>query len=277
MAEKSHYSIGEVLSLLKEEHADITISKIRFLESQGLIEPERTASGYRKFYSDDVDRLRWILSQQRDNFLPLKVIKRRLADEGFDLSAEIAAANEARDVSEPSLFAPDLAAAAAVAAQESLEQPSQVAESAPAQTAAEVQAAAVEAPPVTAPPAVVGSMTLSVEELIDAAGSDIATVNELERIGLIESTSTGAGPSYDHEALITLQAAMVFKNHGMEVRHLRMFRVGADREAGMFQQLRGAALQRGGEAGAAARADLETLIEQGDVIRRSILRRELGL
>ena len=84
MTDGPYHSIGEVLSLLKEEHEDLTISKIRFLESQGLIEPERTPSGYRRFYDTDIDRLRWILSQQRDNFMPLKVIKRHLGTEGFD-------------------------------------------------------------------------------------------------------------------------------------------------------------------------------------------------
>ncbi|MEZ5178535.1 MAG: MerR family transcriptional regulator, partial [Acidimicrobiales bacterium] len=74
----AHLSIGEVLALLQEEFPDVTISKIRFLESQGLIDPERTPSGYRKFYAADIDRLRWILVQQRENFLPLKVIKDRL-------------------------------------------------------------------------------------------------------------------------------------------------------------------------------------------------------
>ena len=69
-------SIGEVLSLLAEEHPDLTISKIRFLESQGLIAPQRTPSGYRKFFDADVERLNWVLIQQRDNFLPLKEIKR---------------------------------------------------------------------------------------------------------------------------------------------------------------------------------------------------------
>ena len=88
MADGPYHSIGEVLSLLKEEHEDLTISKIRFLESQGLIEPERTPSGYRKFSNDDVDRLRWVLSQQRDNFMPLKVIKRHLDKEGFGWSCE---------------------------------------------------------------------------------------------------------------------------------------------------------------------------------------------
>ena len=78
MTERSYLSIGDVLGLLREEYPDITISKIRFLESRGLLVPERTPSGYRKFYDHDVDRLRWILRQQREHFLPLKVIKGRL-------------------------------------------------------------------------------------------------------------------------------------------------------------------------------------------------------
>ena len=81
MPERSHLSIGEVLSLLREEFPDVTISKIRFLESQGLVDPERTPSGYRKFYDHDVDRLRWILRQQREHFLPLKVIRGRLTEQ----------------------------------------------------------------------------------------------------------------------------------------------------------------------------------------------------
>jgi DNA-binding transcriptional MerR regulator len=78
--ERSHLAIGEVLSLLHDEFPDVTISKIRFLESQGLVDPERTPSGYRKFYDADVERLRWILLQQKERFLPLKVIKDRLAE-----------------------------------------------------------------------------------------------------------------------------------------------------------------------------------------------------
>ncbi len=78
---RGHLSIGEVLALLQDEFPDVTISKIRFLESQGLLDPERTPSGYRKFYEADILRLRWILEQQRDHFLPLKVIKDRLAGE----------------------------------------------------------------------------------------------------------------------------------------------------------------------------------------------------
>jgi len=75
---RNYQSIGEVLVSVKTEFPDITISKIRFLEAEGLIEPERTPSGYRKFYGHDVERLKSILRMQRDEYLPLKVIKERL-------------------------------------------------------------------------------------------------------------------------------------------------------------------------------------------------------
>jgi DNA-binding transcriptional MerR regulator len=81
MSTRSYLSIGDVLTLLRQEFPDVTISKIRFLESQGLVNPERTPSGYRKFYEHDVERLRWVLRQQREHFLPLKVIKDRLDDD----------------------------------------------------------------------------------------------------------------------------------------------------------------------------------------------------
>ena len=71
-------SIGVVLKQLREEFPDVTVSKIRFLESEGLITPQRTASGYRRFTTDDVERLRYILITQRDNYLPLKVIREQL-------------------------------------------------------------------------------------------------------------------------------------------------------------------------------------------------------
>ena len=87
MGERSYLAIGDVLALLREEFPDVTISKIRFLESRGLLVPERTPSGYRKFYEPDVDRLRWILRQQREHFLPLKVIKGRLENGMSDPAA----------------------------------------------------------------------------------------------------------------------------------------------------------------------------------------------
>lgn len=75
---RAYLSIGEVLGKLRSEFPDVTISKIRFLESEGLIEPQRTPSGYRKFTSADLERLRYVLLAQRDQYLPLKVIKDNL-------------------------------------------------------------------------------------------------------------------------------------------------------------------------------------------------------
>ncbi|WP_329790031.1 MerR family transcriptional regulator [Lentzea sp. DG1S-22] len=70
--------IGAVLALLRPEFPDVTISKIRFLEAEGLVRPARTASGYRQFSAADVERLRFVLSAQRDRYLPLKVIREQL-------------------------------------------------------------------------------------------------------------------------------------------------------------------------------------------------------
>ena len=79
-------SIGVVLGRLRAEFPDVTISKIRFLESEGLVRPARTASGYRQFTAADVERLRFVLAAQRDRYLPLKVIKEQLdaADEAVE-------------------------------------------------------------------------------------------------------------------------------------------------------------------------------------------------
>jgi DNA-binding transcriptional MerR regulator len=85
-------SIGEVINLLRDDFPDVSVSKIRFLESQGLIDPGRSDSGYRQFDQEDLARLRFILQQQRDHFLPLKVIKSKLTlwERGEDLASRIA-------------------------------------------------------------------------------------------------------------------------------------------------------------------------------------------
>lgn len=80
MGDREYRSIGETLELIKEEFPEVTISKIRFLETQGLIAPERTTNGYRKFYEHDIERLAFVLRQQREQFLPLKVIKDRITE-----------------------------------------------------------------------------------------------------------------------------------------------------------------------------------------------------
>ncbi|WEH42924.1 MerR family transcriptional regulator [Streptomyces sp. AM 2-1-1] len=77
-ADRRAMSIGAVLAQLREEFPEVTISKIRFLEAEGLVEPERTPSGYRKFGSEDVEKLAQVLRMQRDHYLPLKVIREYL-------------------------------------------------------------------------------------------------------------------------------------------------------------------------------------------------------
>jgi DNA-binding transcriptional MerR regulator len=144
MSERSHLSIGEVLSLLREEFPDVTISKIRFLESQGLVDPERTPSGYRKFYDHDVERLRWILRQQREHFLPLKVIRGRLTDQGEEVDelgladeddGRLESGEEAGEVEETSALSPTARAETDPAAEISGRQPAEMAAAVSARTA----------------------------------------------------------------------------------------------------------------------------------------------
>jgi len=97
---RAYLSIGEVLTKLRGDFPDITISKIRFLESEGLIEPQRTPSGYRKFTSVDLERLRYVLLAQRDQYLPLKVIKDNLdaMDRGLEPASSLGGVASPRPV-----------------------------------------------------------------------------------------------------------------------------------------------------------------------------------
>ena len=81
---RAYFGIGEVLAQLRAEFPDVSVSKIRFLETEGLIQPARSPSGYRKFGPADVERLRYILTAQRDRYLPLRVIKDQLDADGQD-------------------------------------------------------------------------------------------------------------------------------------------------------------------------------------------------
>ncbi len=267
MAETSHRSIGEVLNLLKQEHPDVTISKIRFLESQGLISPERTPSGYRKFYEADVDRLRWILEQQRDNFLPLKVIKRRL-DSG-DPGAVAERAHIVEPPREPTLFSrrDDTSVEATVATGEPDPPPSR-------------PGAATDTPEPSRSGRLkvgdAGSVSLTTRELADATGVDTIFIDEIRRLGLIAPISSSDEFIYDHEALIVAKAAATFGRRGLEPRHLRTFKVAAERQAGLFEQLLGVQAQRGPDAAAEARTELDQLVALGEVIQRSVMHRNLG-
>ncbi|MFD5627433.1 MULTISPECIES: MerR family transcriptional regulator [unclassified Streptomyces] len=104
-ADSGLMSIGSVLNALRDEFPEVTISKIRFLESEGLIEPRRTPSGYRKFSADDVERLGHVLRMQRDHYLPLKVIREYLDALERGEPVRLPTVGRQRDSAEGELFA----------------------------------------------------------------------------------------------------------------------------------------------------------------------------
>jgi DNA-binding transcriptional MerR regulator len=302
-------SIGEVLSLLREEFPDITISKIRFLESQGLLDPERTPSGYRKFYDDDVERLRWILRQQREHFLPLKVIKGRLSEPGSEPDADeppVAGSGAAGEVTVGAVTggmderagtwsAPDGPdgvspggppgvddEAGAPAGQERLSL---------SETAAPVAGAAVEPAPSRSRPPVTGAagqpagqplgqaagaVNMTLEELAAVTGLDHEQVRDLARYGLLVGRDLGGTVYFDDEALTVAQLAAGFARHGVEARHLRMYKNAADRETGVFEQVVMPLFkQRNPRARQQAMGTLEELSRLGTELRDALLRAAL--
>jgi DNA-binding transcriptional MerR regulator len=202
-------TIGDVLAHLKPDFPDLTISKIRFLEDAGLIRPERTPSGYRKFSAADVSRLRYVLSQQRDHYLPLKVIKEQL--EAIDRGL----------VPNSTTASPRV----------------------PHVSIASMPGTAPTAEHFRPSPA---AMRLSREELLNAAGLRNDQLAELEQFGLIGKKPGG---HYDDDALSVGKIVADLARFGLEGRHLRAFRTAAEREVGLFSQVvEPIARQRGSEA-----------------------------
>src|SRR3954468_5760665 len=260
-------SIGDVLDQLRPEFADITISKIRFLESQGLIDPERTQSGYRKFSPSDIERLRYILREQREHFLPLKVIKERLDQldrgESPDTGAIAPAAVDAeptkgRRRKEPSAAALFEMARRASEAGEAREATATVVD---AETADDYALAQTE-------------VALTRTELAQAAGITDAELGQLEEYGLIAPAQTARDRVlFDDDALVIARVASKFMRHGVEARHLRMYRAFAEREAGLFEQvLLPYRRQRNPEAQARTRDTLGELSGLGRQLRTALLR-----
>ena len=262
MSDRPYLSIGEVLALLLEEFPDVTISKIRFLESQGLIDPERTPSGYRKFYDPDVDRLRVILREQRENFLPLRVIRDRLESGEIDESGGITPPRGIRNVTvlERDLdesgefeFSPEeVTTSHHPAAQARLTVPPvpmPIAAVPPPPPSTPVAPAPVAPTPTTSsnPAAQFFDAaathrrefpdTYVAAELCAAAGITAAQLADLESYGLLSGRGAGAGALYSNSDLAIAKAAAGFLSRGVEARHLRGWRQSAEREASLFEQL----------------------------------------
>jgi DNA-binding transcriptional MerR regulator len=186
-------SIGNVLGLLKSEFPDISISKIRFLETEGLISPQRAPSGYRRYTDADVERLRYVLSVQRSHYLPLKVIREHL--EAMDRGQPPPALESPFPMTEPPAVA-------------SSGQPSQ--------------------PPARPP------VRLSRAELLEASGLTELALAELERNQIVQ-TRRGS-KHYGRDALTLAIAARRLGEYGIDGRHLRAFKISADREVGLVEQ-----------------------------------------
>jgi DNA-binding transcriptional MerR regulator len=249
----TYLSIGEVLALLHDEFPDVTISKIRFLESQGLIDPERTPSGYRKFYDGDVERLRFILHEQKEHFLPLKVIKDRLdsGEPAVDDNGNGGGAHED-------------------AADEAPAEPAERA--APAEERVPIWM--VRTPSAEQPARSVS--TYSFDEVASAAGVTTDELREVERFGLVIGRAVGGDTFYDEHAVVAARTAGAFLRYGVEPRHLRLYRNAADREAGLIEQvIMPWVKQRNPQSRAQARTSLEDLARLGAELHEAILRQSL--
>jgi DNA-binding transcriptional MerR regulator len=199
-------SIGEVLAELRADYPDTTISKLRFLEAEGLVEPSRTPAGYRKYTRADLARLRYVLAAQRDHYLPLRVIREQLA--AIDRGETPAGTPVLVAVPPPSAAAPVVADAPA-------------------------------------------DERLSRPELLARAGVGDETLDDLEKHGVI---GPEAGGWYSASAVDVVAAAGALAEFGLQARHLRAYRVAADREVGLFAQLI-APMARGSGPAARDRAD----------------------
>ncbi len=208
-------SIGAVLDLLRPDFPDVTISKIRFLEAEGLVTPQRAASGYRRFTAYDCARLRFILTAQRDHYLPLKVIRAQLDSQP---DGELPAFGSPYGV--PRLVsvtdgdaAPDTGSDAAAVA------PTRV--------------------------------RLSREDLLERSGVGEDLLTALLKAGVVAS---GPGGFFDEHTVVILQCARALSDYGVEPRHLRAFRSAADRQSDLIAQIAGP-LIKADKAGARDRAD----------------------
>lgn len=190
-------SIGQVLSVLKSDFPEVSISKIRFLESEGLISPERAPSGYRRYAESDIARLRYILTVQQSHYLPLKVIREHLEalDRGEDPPRlePLTGAAAATDVPSPH-------ASANAPQQRSSKRPIRVTR----------------------------------RELLELSGLSEGSLAELERHALV-SPRRGT-VYYGRDALTIAVAARKLAAYGMDARHLRVVKQAAEREVGLIEQ-----------------------------------------
>jgi len=230
MATDGH-TIGEVLNRLKHEFDDVSISKIRFLESEGLVRPGRSESGYRQFSDTDVDRLRYVLLAQRDRYLPLKVIKDELSRMDAGLPVETERGEDAPVDERPASTQPRQGAVQQL-----------------------------------------GDVALDRDELLHASGLSERDLNGLVANGILDDSS-----SFDGAALRTARIAAELLRRGLEPRHLRGYRLSAEREADHVEQLVAPLLrQRNPESRREAANRADELIALGSQLHRLLIEDRLS-
>lgn len=204
-------TIGSALTILQREFPAVRVSKIRFLEDQGLVSPHRSPSGYRTYSQADVERLRFCLAAQRDSFLPWKVVRERLAE--LDAGGPDVPAPGARVVSEDGEL---------------------IAGSSPTR--------------------------LTGEQVAERAGCGADLVRTLTGAGLL---SQDAGGKYPAVAVEIVSLAAQLGEHGIEQRHLRSIRNGADRQLDLIEQIVAPLRsQRSGPSASGARARSHALASE---------------
>jgi DNA-binding transcriptional MerR regulator len=184
VAATSLITIGAVCRRLRDEFPDVSISKIRYLEEQGLLSPKRTRGGYRLFGEDDVERLETILRLQRDEFLPLRVIRQELATPS---------GKDWRRRRSPGLSGSE--------------------------------------------------EEIALDDLCKQAGVSVDFVDELENFGLLEPRGGDGESRYSESDAAIVSICAQLQRYGLSGRHLRPFRSGADREAGLLEQVVAPALR----------------------------------
>jgi DNA-binding transcriptional MerR regulator len=215
---RGYLGISEVLAQLRADFPDISVSKIRFLETEGLIAPARSPAGYRRFCAQDVDRLRFILTAQRDHYLPLRVIRDRL-DQQANAGADPAGWAAGRPGPQGTVSANGGPGWPGARHPDGAGQ-----DGGPRSPLGDDgQAGLAEA---ADPP-------LSRRELVDAAGVSDALLTELETFGLVRRI----GRNYAPESLEVARAAVALTSFGVEARHLRAVRAAAERETSMIESL----------------------------------------
>jgi DNA-binding transcriptional MerR regulator len=236
-APRKSLTIGAVCKQLAQEFPDISISKIRYLEDQKLLSPRRTAGGYRLYAQSDVSRLRTILRLQRDEFLPLRVIRQELA-----------------------------------AGRTENETPAAGPAAAPSADAARPGAALRR---LTFSIRDRGAL-YSLEDVVEDTGAEPRLVKELEDFGIVRGEARGGTTYYDETEREIVRAVTELARYGVAGRNLRVFKTSAEREAALLQQILAPSLRsRNPERRKEAIEALENLAAVASHLKHLLLVRDL--